>query len=288
MKFSIAQAQINTKLGDVKANLEKHLSIIQKTKEEGADLLVFPELSLTGYALQDLAAAVSIKPTNEDPIFKHLLHASNDIDLVIGFVYEDNRHRFYIASAYLSEGEIIHIHNKVYLHTYTLNDEGRFFARGNKVRAFDTKFGHTGILICEDFWHASPPYLLWLDGADALIFVSASAGRGISSKPNFEITGWVEKIIQAYASLFTVYISHTNRVGFEDGINYFGGSILVNPNGNLISKGPYHQESTIISDIDLNQLRRTRARLPLLRDERTSMVQRELNRIVNRTKPNIL
>jgi predicted amidohydrolase len=98
---------------------------------------------------------------------------------MVGFVEEDQRNRFYIASAYLSGGKVLHVHHKVYLPTYGLFDEGRFFAAGNGVSAFDTRFGRVGMLICEDFWHASLPYLLWLDGADVFMFASASPGRGL-------------------------------------------------------------------------------------------------------------
>jgi NAD+ synthase (glutamine-hydrolysing) len=280
MKLTLALAQINTVLGVVPANLEKHLTLIEEARRSGADLLVFPELSLTGYVLQDLTPAVALTPAAGDPIFKPLLEASRDIDLVVGFVEEDRRHRFYIASAYLSRGAVLHVHHKVYLPTYGLFDEGRFFAWGDSIRAFDTRFGRLGMLICEDFWHASPPYLLWLDGADLLLFSSSSPGRGLNSEPRLESARWVEHINRAYASLFTTFVAHANRVGYEDGLNFWGGSTIYDPNGELVAKGPYQQEGLTLAEIDLNQLHRTRARLPLLRDERTALVMRELGRIL--------
>jgi NAD+ synthase (glutamine-hydrolysing) len=280
MKVNLALAQINTRLGDVPANLEKHLALVKEARASGADLLVFPELSLTGYALQDLVSTVSLAADPADPIFKPLLQASQDLDLLVGFVEEDKRHRFYIAAAYLSQGQVVHIHRKVYLPTYGLFDEGRFFALGDSVRAFDTRFGRAGMLICEDFWHASPPYLLWLDGADLLLLTSASPGRGLSTEPQLESARWVEHINQAYASLFTAFVAHSNRVGYEDGLNFWGGSTVFDPNGQLLARGPYHQEAVTYQEIDLNQLHRTRARLPLLRDERTRMVLSEMNRIL--------
>jgi len=199
---------------------------------------------------------------------------------VVGFVEEDRRHRFYIAAAYLSGGEVAHVHHKVYLPTYGLFDEGRFFAWGDSVRAFDTRFGRAGMLICEDFWHASPPYLLWLDGADLFLFSSASPGRGLRNEPQLESARWVEHINRAYASLFTAFVAHSNRVGYEDGLNFWGGSTVFDPNGELLVKAPYHQEALTLAEIDLNQMHRTRARLPLLRDERTALVMRELRRIL--------
>jgi predicted amidohydrolase len=280
--LTVALAQINTHLGDVDANLEHHMALIDEARHKGADLVLFPELSLTGYVLQDLAPTVARRPTADDPTFRHLLEASRGIDLLVGFVEAERRHRFYIAAAYLSQGELVHVHRKVYLPTYGLFDEGRFFAWGDQVRAFDTRFGRFGALICEDFWHASPPYLLWLDGADVLLFISASPGRGLNRGDRLESARWVERINQAYASLFTSFVAHTNRVGFEDGLNFWGGGTVYDPDGDLIARGPYHEEALTLAQLDLAQLHRTRARLPLLRDERTALVQRELGRILGR------
>ena len=282
MKLSIALAQINTRLGVVEANLEKHLGLVQQAQKQGAELVIFPELSLTGYVLQDLATTVAHRPEPSDPVFKPLLEASRQLDIVAGFVEEDPRSRFYIASAYLSQGQVVHVHRKVYLPTYGLFDEGRFFAWGDAVRAFDTRFGRMGILICEDFWHASPPYLLWLDGADVLLFASASPGRGLNDSQKLESARWVENVNRSYANLFTSFVAHSNRVGYEDGLHFWGGATLFDPNGEEIVIGPYNVEAITYAQMDLNQLRRTRARLPLLRDERTALVQKELSRILEK------
>jgi predicted amidohydrolase len=281
MKLSLGLAQISAKLGDVESNLEKHLNYIKQAREQKADLVVFPELSLTGYVLQDLVATVAHRPVEDDPIFRPLLKASQDLDLVVGFVDEDSRHRFFIASAYLSGGRVIHVHHKVYLPTYGLFDEGRFFAWGDSVRAFDTRFGRAGLLICEDFWHASPPYLLWLDGADLMLFSSASPGRGLTDREKLDSARWVERVNQAYASMFTSFVVHSNRVGFEDGLLFWGGATAFDPNGELVAQGPYFEEALTVTELDLNQLRRTRARLPLLRDERTNLVRNELDRLLS-------
>ncbi|MEO1289575.1 MAG: nitrilase-related carbon-nitrogen hydrolase [Chloroflexota bacterium] len=281
MRVTIGLAQIYPKLGDVRANLEQHLQYIAQAKEQGVDIVVFPELSMTGYQVQDLVPEVALKASAQDAIFQQLLNASDDIDIVVGFVHEDERNRFYIADAYLSGGEVVHIHHKLYLPTYAMFDESRYFAQGNSVRAFDTRFGRMGMLICEDFWHMSPAYLLWMDGADILIFNSASPGRGLDSGERLEGSRWVELVNQAYGSIFTNYIVHCNRVGYEDGKVFWGGSSLVDPNGEFMTHGTYFDEALITQDIDLNQLHRTRARLPLLRDERPGLVRRELTRILS-------
>ncbi len=283
MNVRVALAQINTKLGQVEANLEKHLKFIDAAKTEGADIVVFPELSLTGYVLQDLATTVAIHPENPTEVFKTLMNASQDIDIIFGFVEEDERNRFFISSAYVSAGKIVHIHRKVYLPTYGLFDEGRFFAWGDDIRAFDTKFGRVGMLICEDFWHASPPYLLWLDGADVFFLVSSSPGRGITNEGEVGTSRWVDHINRAYASLFTSFVLHSNRVGYEDGLHFWGGASAYDPNGTQIVRASNGEECLVIANLDLNQLHRTRARLPLLRDERTGLVQRCMNQILSET-----
>jgi len=279
--MNLALAQINTKLGDVNANLEKHLTLAKEAAQSGADLLIFPELSLTGYVLQDIAADVARPASTADPVFKPLLDASRSLDLLVGFVEVDTRYRFYISAAYLSGGEIVHVHRKVHLPTYGIFDESRYFAAGDSFKAFDTRFGRVGALICEDFWHVSSPYLLWMDGADLFYLTSASPGRGITD----EILGsaqWVQDINRAYAGLFTSFFAHSNRVGFEDGLNFFGGSTVYDPDGRQIARAAYNDEALTLCEIDLAQLRRTRTRLPLLRDENPEMVQKELKRILKK------
>lgn len=281
MRLNIGLAQIYPKLGDVEANLTKHLEYVERAAAENVDLLVFPELSLTGYQVQDLVPEVAITAAESDSTFAKLLDASHRMDIVFSFVQRDVRNRYFIASAYLSAGQTRHIHHKVYLPTYTMFDESRYFDEGENVRAFDTRFGRVGILICEDFWHMSPPYLLWLDGADVLILQSASPSRGLDTGDRLAGSRWVELVNQAYGSMFTNYVIHCNRVGYEDGKNFWGGSSVVDPDGEFLTHGLYFDEALITQTIDLNQVNRTRSRLPLLRDERPHLIQRELTRILN-------
>ena len=283
MKLKVGLSQINPKLGDIQANLDIHLKTIAQAADQGVELLIFPELSLTGYRLHDLAYSVALRPSQRDPIFGKLLDASRDVDLVVGFVETDARQKFHIAAAYLSQGEMVHLHRKVYLPTYGMFDEGRYFAWGDAIRAFDTRFGRMGILICEDFWHISPPHLLWLDGADILILTSASPGRGIATEQKIGSAKWVEHINQAYASIFTNFVLHTNRTGFEDGVSFWGGATVFDPEGKQLVQGPYYEDALVTAKLDLNQLRRTRIRLPVLRDERVELTLRELKRITQRS-----
>jgi NAD+ synthase (glutamine-hydrolysing) len=282
MRLNLGLAQMYPKLGNVRANLDTHLETIDTAANTGVDLLVFPELSLTGYQVQDLVPEVAIRATPDDPVFATLLAESKRLDIMVGFVHQDVRQRFYIAAAYLSGGECLHIHHKVYLPTYAMFDEGRYFDAGEQARAFDTRFGRFGMAICEDFWHVTTPYLLWMDGADVLLFHSASPSRGLDASDRLSGSRWVELVNQAYGSLFTSYIVHCNRVGYEDGKNFWGGSSVVDPDGEFMVHGSYFDEQLITQQIDLNQLHRTRSRLPLLRDENPQLMLRELGRILRR------
>ncbi len=279
--ITIGIAQIAPRLGDVAFNLQTHLAQIEEASKRGVELLVFPELSLTGYVLRDLAQEVACRPTPDDPVLAPLFEASKEkgMDVVFGFVEEGPRKRFYIASVYASRGESIHVHRKVYLPTYTLFDEGRYFSPGDRFRAFDTRFGRMGLLICEDFWHPSSAYVLWQDGADVLILMSSSPGRGLRQPGRMDSSRHVELANQMFASFFTDFVIHANRVGFEEGLNFWGGSTVFGPDGEMVVQAPYFEEALVVAKVDLSAIRRARQRLPLLRDEKSSLVLHELQRI---------
>ena len=127
----------------------------------------------------------------------------------------------------------------------------------------------------------SPAYVLWMDGADMFLLHSASPGRGLDTGDRIGGSRGVELVNQAYGSMFTSYIVHCNRVGYEDGKVFWGGSSIVDADGEFVTHGLYFEEALIVQEIDLNHLHRTRARLPLLRDERPGLVRRELGRILD-------
>ncbi len=288
MKFRVALAQFAPRLGDVDANLKRVLDLIAQAKAQGVDLAIFPELGLTGYYLKDLVTNVSARVLPNDPFLGPLLTASRDLDLVIGFVEQDARYNYYIAAAYLSDGRAVHVHRKVYLPTYRLFDDARFFARGDHIRAFDTRLGRMGLMICEDAWHPSTPYVLWMDGADFLIDIASSPGYGISaagpealSDPLASASS-VNGFLRAYAELLTTFVFYCNRVGVEDGISFWGGSRALSPEGELLADAPQFEEALTMTDVDTDALRRARLKLPTLRDEEGALVRREMERIAGR------
>lgn len=278
MKFIIGLAQIAPRLGDLDHNLALHLDTVREASTRRVDLLVFPELSLTGYQLGEQAFDVAIEANAEDPVFSRLLIASRELDLVVSFVEVDRRQRHFISAAYLSDGRLLHLHRKIYRPTYGLFDEARYFAAGDQARAFDSRFGRFGLLICEDFWHPSLPYLLWQDGADCLILISASLEHGQD-----EAVSTADKVLainRAYALLFTTFVIHANRTGEEAGGRYWGGSTIYGPDAGLVVEGPRCEPALVVATIDTGTLRQARRTLPLLRDERADLTYRELGRIL--------
>ncbi len=283
MRFTIALAQFAPRLGDPDRNLKQILDLAAQARSQHADLAIFPELALTGYYIKDLVPNVAARPVPDDPYFAPLLSASRELDLVVGFVEQDARYRYYIAGAYLSDGRVVHVHRKVYLPTYRLFDDARFFARGASFRAFDTRFGRMGMLICEDAWHISAPYVLWQDGADLLLDISAGPGYGV---PEGGLLGNAESthtFLRTYAEMLTSYVLFNNRVGVEDGIAFWGGSCVLAPDGTTVAAAPQFQDALLFAEIDTDAIRRARLRLPILRDEDRELVRHELGRIAKRT-----
>ncbi|MBI2875460.1 MAG: carbon-nitrogen hydrolase, partial [Candidatus Tectomicrobia bacterium] len=230
-----------------------------------------------GYYLRDMVPEVALREGSA--ALKRLREMSREMALVTGLVEESADHLFYNAGLYLDGGEICHTHRKVYLPTYGMFDEQRYFARGRKVRAFDTRFGRGCLLICEDLWHPSTAYIAFQDGAALLINLSCSPSRGIDREEKLAITETWETLNQAYAKLFSQFVLFVNRVGYEDGVNFWGGSEILDPEGRVIAKAPYFEEGLTVGELDLGTLRRTRIATTLLRDEDLDLMLRELWRI---------
>lgn len=277
----VALAQVAPSLGQLEANLAVHLELLDRSRGEKADLVVFPELGLTGYQLQDLAAEVSMRL--DDPRLAELIRATEGLSAVVSFVEESADHRLFIAAALLEDGELVHVHRKLFLPTYGLFDERRFFAAGDLLRAVPSRLGiGIGIGVCEDFWHLTVPQILALDGAQLLINVSSSPGRDLAATNEVGLgtaTSW-RTLMRTYAQLTTSFVVFCNRVGVDESISFWGGSEVISPTGAPVLSAPMYDEGLYLVDIAPADIRRERIGLPLLRDERPELQVRELQRIV--------
>lgn len=280
MDFKVALAQIKPKLGCIADNLAVIEKQAAKAIRDKADLIVFPELALTGYFLKDLVPDVAL--TLDSPEIARLRELSVDIAIAIGFVEATADYRFFNSALFLDKGEIVHIHRKVYLPTYGLFDEQRYLAKGDRFRAFDTRFGRFGMLICEDLWHLSAPYILAMDGAATMICLSSSPGRGLTDDERLGSTIAWQRLTATTATFLNARILYCNRVGYEDGINFWGGSEAVAPSGTAIARGKMMEEDLVYAAINESELRRERILSPLMRDENLPLTIRELQLIEKR------
>ncbi|MFL5668443.1 MAG: nitrilase-related carbon-nitrogen hydrolase [Chloroflexota bacterium] len=279
--LTIALAQIAPRLGALDTNLATHHSLLDEARDRRADLVVFPELGLTGYQLQDLASEVAMRL--DDHRLGRLAAATRGLSAIVSFVEESADHRLFIAAALLEDGEIAHVHRKLFLPTYGLFDERRFFGSGDLLRAVPSRLGvGVGIGICEDFWHLPVPQLLALDGAQILVNVSSSPGRDLAATNEVGLgtaTSW-RSLMRTYAQLTTSFVIFCNRVGVDESISFWGGSEVISPSGQAIFSAPLYDEGLFTVEIATADIRRERIALPLLRDERPELNARELARII--------
>jgi predicted amidohydrolase len=281
VSIPIAIAQINPKLGDLQANLALYEDKIRQAIDDRVGLLLFPELSLTGYFLRDTVPSVALTINSSE--IAHLKKLSRELPFVAGLVEESADHRFFNSAMYFEDGEVRHVHRQVYLPTYGMFDEQRYFARGDRIRAFESKFGRMALLICEDLWHPSTIYLAALDGALAVLCPSASPLRGIVDQQSQDDNArYWEMINRTYAETYSLFMIYGNRCGFEDGVGFWGGSEIVDPFGERIAKAKYYDEDYIVTDVAFEAVRRKRTMSPLLRDEDMDLTINELMRIRER------
>jgi predicted amidohydrolase len=278
--YRIALAQYAPRLGEVDANVELADGWLHRAAGEGAQLVAFPELALTGYLLSDLVPEVAMRAS--DPRLIALSRSAAEAWVVIGFVEETDDHRYANSAALLRDGELVAVHRKVYLPTYGLFDEGRFTRPGQLIRTQEVgePLGRIGLSVCEDFWHPSLPMLQAQDGASLLVNIAAGPARAPGSAAGTAaIAGW-HKMQDTYALLGTVAIAFCNRVGNEEGLTFWGGSRILGADGSAIAEGPLYEEALVVGSIETDDLRMQRYQLPLLADERLELVRRELDRVI--------
>jgi NAD+ synthase (glutamine-hydrolysing) len=272
----VAIAQCAPALGAFKRNLAMHAEWIQRARDAGAGLVVFPELSLTGYYLKDLAGEVACAA--DDERLRPIADASRDLDVSAGFVERGKDARLHIAQGYWSKGRLVHVHRKVYLPTYGIFDDGRYFGPGDRFDVFQSVAGPAGIAICEDLWHVSVPYLYGAQGATVLFSPASSPGRGVAEGGDLGTAESCRLMDRFYAQYLTLYVLFVNRVGHEDGIAFWGGSEVVAPDGTVVARAPDFEEKLLIAEVDADLVARERDRNPLIRDERPDLLVAQLMR----------
>ena len=264
----VALVQFKPTKADVTTNVQRVRHIVSEEASQ-ADLVVFPETTLTGYFLEGGVAETAIAADD----LGGLLGAPppDAPDVVIGF-YERWRRRLYNSVAYLEPADdswtLRHVHRKMFLPTYGVFDEARFVEPGTSIRSFDTRYGRVGLLICEEAWHSLPAAILALGGAELLVIVSASPARDFSAGSSGQpanLDRW-DQLAPGMAIEHGVFVVVAQLAGSEGGKLFPGGSIAVGPDGRFLARGPLLEEAVVVASLDASSLERTRVASPLLAD----------------------
>lgn len=270
----VVLAQIKPRKGDVAWNA----GAARKALDPEADLVVFPETVLSGYFVEGGAREVALtreglaRALGEPP-------PGCDCDVALGF-YEKDDWGVYNSAAYLTPRgaryHVVHVHRKVFLPTYGLFDEARFVEPGREVRAFDTRFGRMGLLVCEDLWHSLPATVLALDGAGLILCAAASPARGFAPRPDAStarprnLDEW-DRTAARTAREHGVFVMVSQLAGSEGGKLLSGGSTAWGPGGELLARGPLFAEGAAGALVRPCEIGRIRARQPFLADLRAAL-----------------
>lgn len=270
--------QLAPTLGDVEANLASIRSAAADAERDGVDLVVTPELAVTGYDLRDLVHRVAA-PLAAEP-FPGLAEGP---DLVLGLVEMGDDFVPYNAAVHLRAGRVLHRHRKVYLPTYGMFDEGRYFGRGDRARVYEAGAGwRVGLLVCEDLWHPSMTYLMAMGGANLVVVQAAGAGRGAwEGGPAGRFASWAawEHLARAAAIAYGYYVVVANRVGVEGSLAFCGGSMVIGPDGAVLGRGHDLEPDRVTVEMELAAVAAARRPFAHGRDEDPHLVARELARL---------
>lgn len=274
-QLNVGAAQINCRLADCEANIGKHLEFIADGRRLGLDLLVFPELSLTGMSLGRRVLDVAMG--REDERLERLAQAAASMQVVVGFVEEASPGEYYNALAVLQEGQTIAVHRKVNLATYGRLDEGKYFCYGRDVTVTDIAGNWTGAyLICADLWNPALVHAALLSRPNLLIAPANSASGAVSDEFSNE-HNWLINI-QFYAMVYGTPVIMANRYGREGPDWFFwGGSRILGPRGDTLAAAA-DEECLIQATLGRSAIARARFDLPTHRDANSPLIQALLSR----------
>ena len=251
--FRLALAQINPTVGDLPGNRDRIIETIRKAAEQGAELVAFPELALTGYPPEDLLLKPSFIRDNLE-VLREVARATADIVVVLGCV--DRTDDIYNAAAVLYQGRVVHLYHKQFLPTYGVFDEDRYFRPGWEAPVFRLGDVLLGVNVCEDIWYAvGPTNAQSLAGAELIVNINASPFS--EQKPAFR-----KKMLATRASDNHAIVAYVNMVGGQDELVFDGSSLVFDPSGELLAQGEAFKEDLLIVDLDVGGVFRERLHDP--------------------------
>ncbi len=267
----VGLCQINTTVGDIGGNTKKILDYIAKGKKMGADLLIFPEMAVTGYPPEDLLLMTKFIEANLKAV-KTIAKATSSITAIVGFVNKEGD--IFNSAALLHNGKMIDVYSKTYLPNYGVFDEDRYFRAGKENFIFTLKSTPIGLSICEDLWYPGDPIRTQAlyGGAELIINISSSPYH--AGKSTFR-----DKMISTRASDNMAMVAYCNLVGGQDELVFDGGSLIIDQKGDLVIRGKQFEEDLVLSDLDMEAVFRMRLHDPRIRKEKQAEEERELRKI---------
>jgi predicted amidohydrolase len=273
-----ALAQIDCRLGDVAVNTERITAALAEAVARGADVVVFPELALSGYSIGEVDEDLSLAP--HDPRLLHLAQCAGRAGLALGFVESGRGLHTYNSVAYFENGRPVHVHRKLYLPTYAVFEERKHFTPGQSLRAFDTSLGHrAAVLLCNDAWQPQLAFLAAQDSAEVLFIPADSAQSSVPER--YDSQSYWRGITRFYGRMLQTFVVFVNRVGTEGPLAFWGGSHVVDPWGEVIAEAPAHTEHLLVADVNLGDVRRRRREIPLVKEARLGLIRREVDRLLD-------
>jgi len=275
-QLAVAVAQFAPQLGDLRANAERHGHFIREAQRAGVELLLFPELSLTGYQLAGDIIQVALD--RYDPLLRTLADIAPEMTVVLGFVEEGPAAQFYNAAIALHGGRVAFLHHKLNLPAYGNLEEAKWFASGSFIETFGTgRPWRVATLICADLWNPALVHLAMVHGATLLLAPINSALDAVGgefSNPQ----GW-DRTVRFYAMMYGMPVLMANRVGEERGARFWGGSKIIGPTGETLAEADHDRECLLTATLDYGAIRQARFHLPTLRDANLDLVNREIRRL---------
>lgn len=265
-RTSIALAQISSRREDKDRNLKRIEELTVSAKEQGASLVIFPEMCLTGYVVKDqLYELAETIPGPSTKRVEALAHKTG-MHIVFGMpeLSKKTEATMYNAAVFVGPRGLIGTYHKMYLPTHSVFEEKRYFRPGYQPAVFNTSIGDVGLCICYDVFFPEVTRLTRLAGAKLIICISASPAVR---------RGYFEILTAARALENTAYLAYVNLVGIEDGLQFWGGSRLISPTGEIIAKAKYDEEDLILCQADFTDLKPAEAFIPALRDLRPELYE---------------
>ncbi len=274
--FRLALAQLNPTVGDLAGNAAKVVSTLDACRDLAVDLVVFPELMITGYPPEDLLLKPRFISDNRAALAS-VLPATRGLAAVVGFVDAANGD-IYNAAALIADGRLVDIYHKQYLPNYGVFDEDRYFRAGTRTPVYVLGGVTIGLGICEDIWYAAGPATTQaLAGAEVILNINASpyhAGKRL----------FRERMLATRASDNGAIVGYVNMVGGQDELVFDGGSVVFDPEGTVIARARQFVEDLLIVDLDVEGVFRRRLHDPRWR-KLAHQTEGRVERIVLSTEP---